>query len=154
MNARSTSRFLYLIAKLKPEIWDAIHPHGPRVSSASREYLIAMAIKGFESELSEHTDVGKMADLQKSLVKFAGERIAADFNDDNWCGTGRPPIPLPGLRSFGFSFDEVMLNPQPLPPKELQREIGGYLLMLAEATCVEGVAKELERIGNGLVRLQ
>jgi len=152
MNARSTSRFLYLIAKLKPEIWDAIHPHGPRVSSASREYLIAMAIKGFESELSEYADVGKMADLQKTLVNFAGERIAADFEDDNWCGTGRPPIPLPGPRSFGFSFDEVMLNPQPLPPKELQREIGGYLLMLAEATSVEGVAKELGRIGNGLVR--
>ena len=72
MNARSTSRFLYLIAKLKPGIWDVIHPHGPRVSIASREYLIAMAIKGFESELSEHADVGKMADLQRTLAKFAG----------------------------------------------------------------------------------
>jgi hypothetical protein len=45
-----------------------------------------------------------------------------------------------------------MLNPQPLPPKELQREIGGYLLMLSEATSVEEVAKELGNIGNRLVR--
>lgn len=152
MNARTISYFLYFIGRLKPEAWDAIHPHGPRVSIASREYLIAMAIKGFESELNKHADVGTLADVQKTLVKFASERIAADFDDDNWCGTGRPHIPLPGPRPFGFSFDEVMLNPQPLPPKELQREIGGYLLMLSEATSVEEVAKELGNIGNRLVR--
>jgi hypothetical protein len=152
MNPRSTSRFLYFIAKLKPEIWDAIHPHGPKVSLASREYLVAMAIKGFESELSQHTNVATLAALQKTLVKFSAERIAADYDDDNWCGTGRPPIPLPGPRPFGFSLDEVSLNPQPLPPKELQREIGGYLLMLSEVTSLEGVAKELGNIGKGLVR--
>jgi hypothetical protein len=151
MNARSISRFLYLIAKLRPEAWDAIYPHGPRVSIASREYLIAMAIKGFQTELSEHTDVGTLGGVQKVLVKFAGERIVADFDDDNWCLTGKPRIPLPGPRPFGVSFDEVMLNPQPLPPKELQREIGGYLLMLSEATSVGEAAKELGSIGNRLV---
>jgi hypothetical protein len=45
-----------------------------------------------------------------------------------------------------------MLNPQPLPPKALQREIGGYLLVLSGATSLEGVAKELETIGNSLIR--
>jgi hypothetical protein len=148
MNARRLSYFLYLIARLKPEAWDAIHPQGPIVSIASREYLIAMAIKGFQAELSDQGDAGKLADTQRTLVKFAAGRIAADFEDDNWCLT--PPHPI-GPHPFGFSLDEVSLNPQPLPPKELHREIGGYLLMLSEATSLEGVSKDLGSIGSRLL---
>jgi hypothetical protein len=148
MNARSTSRFLYILAKLRPEMWDAIIPHGPKVSNASREYMIAMAIKGFESELDPRAHNGRLAELQKTLVTHASERFAADYDDDNWCATGRP---RPGPHPFGFLSDEIMLNPQPLPPKELQREIGGYLLMLSEATALNDVSKELESIGNALL---
>src|SRR5215469_13076757 len=85
------------------------------VSIASREYLIAMAIKDFASELSHHMDTSKLAAVQKNLIKYAGERIIADYGDDNWCGTGRPPIPRPGPHPFEFLPDEVVLNPQPLP---------------------------------------
>jgi hypothetical protein len=152
MNARRSSLFLYIIGKLKPEAWDAIHPHGPRVSVASREYMIAMAVKGFASELSDTAAAGKLAGVQKTLVKFASEKIAAGYDDDDWCPTGRVPIPIPEPNPFGFSFEEVLLNPQPLPPKELQREIGGYLLVLSGATSLEGVAKELETIGSSLIR--
>jgi hypothetical protein len=152
MNSRRSSLFLYIIGKLKPQAWDAIHPHGPRVSIASREYMIAMAVKGFASELGNRVVARKLAGVQKTLVKFASERIAADYDDDNWCPTGRVPIPIPEPGPFGFSFEEVLLNPQPLPPKELQREIGGYLLVLSGATSLEGVAKELETIGSSLIR--
>lgn len=152
MNARRSSLFLYIIGKLKPEAWDAIHPHGPKVSIASREYMIAMAVKGFASELSNRGVARKLEGVQKTLVKFAGERIAADYDDDNWCPTGKVPIPIPEPGPFGLSFEEVLLNPQPLPPKELQREIGGYLLVLSGATSLEGVAKELETIGSSLIR--
>lgn len=152
MNARRSSMFLYIIGKLKPQIWDAIHPHGPRVSIASREYMIAMAVKGFASEMSNRVVARKLAGVEKALVKFASERIAADYDDDDWCPTGKVPIPIPEPGPFGFSFDEVLLNPQPLPPKQLQREIGGYLMMLAGATSLERVGKELEKIGNSLIR--
>jgi hypothetical protein len=152
MNARRSSLFLYIIGRLKPEAWDAIHPHGPKVSIASREYMIAMAVKGFASELSDRAVGRKLAGVQKTLVKFANERIAADYDDDNWCPTGRVPIPIPEPGPFGFSFEEVLLNPQPLPPKELKREIGGYLLVLSGATSLQGVAKELETIGSRLIR--
>jgi hypothetical protein len=151
MNARRSSLFLYIIGRLKPEAWDAIYPHGPKVSIASREYMIAMAVKGFASELGDRGVARKLAGVQKTLVKFANERIAADYDDDNWCPTGRVPIPIPGPGPFGFSFEEVMLNPQPLPPKALKREIGGYLLVLAGATSLQGVAKELETIGSKLI---
>ncbi len=148
MNPRRTSLFLYLIAKIRPEAWDAIIPHSPQVSVASREYMIAMALKGFSTELHNKTVVQRLGAIQKSLVSFAGQQLSADFDDDNWCGT-----PYPGKHGPGplASFEEVMLNPQPLPPKEVDREIGGYLVMLSEATSQQSVAKELQSLGNTLL---
>src|SRR3569623_519673 len=148
MNPRRSSIFLYMLAKIRPEAWDAIIPHGPRVSVASREYLIAMALKGFSSELANKAVSQRLVALQKNLVAFAGQQLSADFDDDNWCGT-----PYPGKHGPGpvVSFEEVMLNPQPLPPKDLEREIGGYLVMLSEATSQQATAKELQSLGNSLM---
>lgn len=156
MNARKISMLLYLIARIRPEAWDAIIPHGPRISLASREYMIAIALKGFSSELGSRAVTQKLAGAQKALVSFAGGQLAADFEDDNWCGTPWPkkfpgPGPEPDPYPW-FSFGDVMLNPQPLPPRELQKQIGGYLLLLSEATSLEGVAKDLKSVGSGLLR--
>jgi hypothetical protein len=154
MNARKTSMFLYLIAKINPQAWDAIIPHGPKISAAAREYMIAMALKGFSAELSNRAVSGRLANVQKRLVASAGSRLAADYGDDDWCGTPWPkrfPFPEPGPFPW-FSFSDVMLNPQPLPPKALGKEIGGYLLLLSEATAHEAAAKELKSIGNSLIR--
>ena len=131
MNPRTTSVYLYLVAKMRPEAWDAIIPHSPQVSVASREYLVAMALKGFSAELQNRAAGERLGAVQKTLVAFAGQKLAADYDDDNWCGT-----PYPGKHGPGpvASFEEVMLNPQPLPPKDREREIGGYLVMLSEAT--------------------
>jgi hypothetical protein len=156
MNARKTSMFLYLVAKIRPEAWDAIIPHGPRVSAASREYMIAIALKRFSSELGKRAETQKLAAIQKTLVKFAGEQLAANYGDDDWCGTpwpGKFPVPFPEPDPFPwFSFGDAMLNPQPLPPKELQREIAGYLLLLSEATSQEAVAKDLRSMGNSMLQ--
>ena len=148
MNARTTSLFLYLVAKIRPEAWDAIIPHGPQVSAASKEYLIAMALKGFSAELNNDAVSQKLGSIQKTLVGFAGQQLSADFDDDNWCGT-----PYPGKHGPGplVSFDDVMVNPQPLPPGEREREIGGYLVMLSEATSQQSAAKELQSLGNSLL---
>lgn len=148
MNPRRSSVFLYMLAKIRPEAWDAIIPHGPKVSVASREYLIAMALKGFSSELANKAVAQRLGALQKNLVAFAGQQLSADFDDDNWCGTPYPGKHGPGPVSF---FEEVMLNPQPLPPKDLDREIGGYLVMLSEATSQQAAAKELQSLGHSLL---
>jgi len=147
--------FLYLIGKINPQAWDALIPHGPRVSSAAREYLVALALKGFAAELGDRAVSGKLATIQKTLVTSAGSRLAADYDDDNWCGTPgpRPPGPFLGPHPEPwFLFSEVMLNPQQLPPKDLRKEIGGYLLLLSEATSHEDAAKELQSVGNSLIR--
>lgn len=155
MDARATSLLLFLIAKLRPEAADAINPQGPKVSVASREYMIAIALKRFSAELDDHALVQKLEGIQKTLVTFAGAQLVANYGDDDWCGTpwkGKIPVPVPEPGPFlGFSFGNLMLNPQPLPPKEAHREIGGYLLMLSEATSQNGVAKELEAMGHGLL---
>lgn len=153
MNPRRASMFVYMVAKIKPEAWDAIIPHGPRVSGASRDYIVAMALKGFSAELGDRAITQKLAGIQQTLVKSASERLVRDYDDDNWCPTPvpKPHIPQPGPFPW-FSFDEVMLNPQPVPPKELPKEIGGYLLMLSEATSLDEVAKELQSTGSTLLR--
>lgn len=154
MNARKSSMFLYLVGKLNPKAWDAINPHGPKVSAAVREYMIAMALKGFSAELNNRAVSGRLASIQKKLVESAGPRLVADYADDDWCGTPGPkrfPFPEPDPFPW-FSFSDVMLNPQPLPPKALQKEIGGYLLLLSEATSHEEAAKELQSVGNSLIR--
>jgi len=137
-----------MLAKIRPEAWDAIIPHGPKVSVASREYLIAMALKGFSSELANRAVSQKLAAVQKNLVAFDGQQISADYGDDDWCGTPYPGKHGPGPVSF---FEDVLLNPQPLPPKELEREIGGYLMMLSEATSQPVAAKELQALGSSLL---
>jgi hypothetical protein len=145
--------FLYLVAKIKPEAWDAIIPHGPRVSQASRDYMTAIALKGFAAELGNRAVTQKLAGVQKALVSSAAGQLAADYDDDNWCGTPWPhrfPVLEPEPSPW-FSFNDVMLNPQPLPPKELQNEIGGYLLLLSEATSVQSAAKDLKSLGGSLL---
>jgi hypothetical protein len=152
MNARRASMFLYMIARMRPQIWDAINPHGPKVSRAAREYMISIALKGFSSELGNRVDTKKLAGIQQTLVKFASDYLASEYVDDDWCGTlGKIPIPVPGPTPWS-SYAEVMLNPQPLPPAELQKEIGGYLLLLSEATSHQDVAKDLQSIGDSLLR--
>lgn len=158
MNARQSSMFLYIIAKINPSIWDVIYPHGPKVSASAREYLIAMTIKGFSAELNNRAVSGRLAGIQKILVESAASGLAADWDDNDWCPTPwhwKIPIPFPVLRPDPqpwFSFSEVMLNPQPLPPKALQKEIGGYLVLLAEVTGNQEAAKELQSVGKSLLR--
>lgn len=154
MNARSTSLLLYLLAKIKPEAWDAIIPHGPKVSVGARDYLIALAIKGLSAELKAPAAVKKLTDIQKRLAGHAAGRLEADFDDDNWCGTPWPrPFPWPGPSldsSLWSPFSEVMLNPQPLPPKELQKQIGAYLVLLSEATSSKEIGGQLAEVGRSL----
>lgn len=154
MNARKSSMFLFLMSKLKPGALDAIIPHGPKVSGATREYLIAMAIKGFSAELNDREISGKLGRIQKMLVEVAGRRLVADYGDDDWCGTPWPkrfPPPEPDPFPW-FPFTTVTLNPQPLPPRALQKEIGGYLLLLSEATSHKDASKALQTLGNRLMR--
>jgi hypothetical protein len=160
MNARKTTAFLNFLIKLKPEAADAVFPHGPKVSRAGREYLIAHAVKGFAAELNNRALAGKLARVQTRLVESAAQSLVADWDDDGWCGTiVRIPFPFPGPvpgpdpdPNPWRAFSEVMLNPQPLPPgKQLQREIGGYLLLLSEITSLDDVATDLQSIANGLL---
>ena len=63
----------------------------------------------------------------------------------------RAIIIVSGKNKKGRPGSSRMLNPQPLPPKELDREIGGYLVMLSEATSQKTAAKELQSLGHSLM---
>jgi hypothetical protein len=163
MHARRSTFLLSILGKLRPQAWDAIVPHGPKIGVATREYMIAMALKGFSAELGAGATTARLKKVQKELVSFAAGRLVADYDDDNWCPTPpRPPlshpvpspipVPAPGPDPdpWPISFSEVMLNPQPLPPRELARQIGAYIVLLSEATTIKDVARELHAIGSEL----
>ena len=152
MNARRSSLFLYIIGKLQAGSLGRNSSARPQSVRRLTGVYDRDGGQRVASELRNRAVARKLAGVQKALVKFASERIAADYDDDDWCPTGRVPIPIPVPGPFGSLFEEVLLNPQPLPPKELQREIGGYLLMLSGATSLEGVARDLETIGRSLIR--
>jgi hypothetical protein len=159
MNARKSTAFLYFLGKLNPRAWDALIPHGPKVSRASREYFAAQCIKGFAAELNNRSLAPKLLDIQHRLAESAAKTLVADFDDDNWCGNfPKPPhplpipVPVPDPEPYPWlAGSEVMLSPQPLPPKERQREIGGYLSMLSEITSLDDVARDLQSIANTLM---
>jgi hypothetical protein len=154
MNAEQLTMLAYLGVKIPPQAWDAIFPMGPRISRAAREYFIAQALKGFSARLTNRKVIEQLNKIQKTLVDFAGGQLAVDYDDDDWCPTGRPrkiPVPHPFPWPWLMFSDE--LNPQPEPPiSDLSKQIGGYLLLLSQATSQEPVAKQLETIGNSLMR--
>jgi hypothetical protein len=77
MNPRSINLSLCLIARLKPEALDA-GSHGLNVSTASRAYLMATAIEGFQSELGGKIDVRALSGAQRYPLPSASEPIAKD----------------------------------------------------------------------------
>jgi len=151
MNAEQISILLYLHVRIPPEAWDAIFPQGPKVSVAAREYMIAMALKGFSAKLSNRKVLRQLREIQTALVSFAGGQLAADYDDDDWCGTrwpGKFPVPHP----WPWLLVSNELNPQPEPPAPvMSKQIGGYLLLLSQATSQKEAAKQLETIGKTLV---
>ena len=146
MNTKQLTMLAYLGARIPPQAWDAIFPMGPKFSTAAREYFIAQALKGFAARLRNPKIVGQLKTIQRALVGFAAGQLAADYDDDNWCGTPPRPHPWPWL----LVSDE--LNPQPEPPlTELAKETGGYLLLLSQATSQPEAAKQLEAIAKTLM---
>jgi hypothetical protein len=96
MNARQTTAYLNFVVKLKPQAADAVYPHGPKVSRAGREYLIAHAIKGFAGELKNRALNTRLARVQKRLVvrraksrhRFRWRRLVPDAPADSLAGPG------------------------------------------------------------------
>jgi hypothetical protein len=151
MSLSSRVAFLSYLARLNPRLWEIIHPHVPKISVGTRDVMAAMIVKAIVPEITDTKIARELQGLGKKM--FTAGTKAMSYEDDDWCPTWpRPkfgPDPIPWLSIFS-GMEEVMLNPQPLPPQE-QTYYGGLLSVLAEAVSSKEIASALQKTAAALL---
>lgn len=150
MSLSSKTAFLSYLARLNPKLWDLIHPHVPKISVGTRDVMAAMIVKAIVPCVKDPTRSRELENVGKRLFGVGVKGMS--YEDDDWCPTRpRPklgPDPIPW--SIFSEFDDVLLNPQPLPPKE-QFYYGGLLTVLSETVSSKEIAKSMNKIGEALM---
>ena len=152
MSLSSKTAFLSYLARLNPKLWEIIHPHVPKVSVGTRDVMAAMIVKAIVPEVQDPKIARELQGVGKRLFTAGGK--AMNYDDDDWCPTRPPrpvlgPEPIPWVSIFS-GIEEVMLNPQPLPPRE-QTYYGGLLTVLAEAVSSKEISTSLRKAGEALL---
>ena len=160
MSLSSNAFLIYLITKVKPEAWDAIIPHGPKISVGTRDVASSMIIKTVAKAIVDPKLSYELDKLGKSLFEQGTTTMSASYDYDDWCGTPYPhhwPLPFPFFEfeqtAFTSIADEVMLNPQPLPPHD-QRYFGGVLSLVALSVSSKEIGAQLNKISEQLLKEQ
>jgi hypothetical protein len=166
MSMLSTTVALAFLARIKPEIYDALIPHVPSITENSRNMMASAVLKSI-AEKVEDADIAKeLHQLGKSLFEDGIKEVSYDDSIYPW------PYPKPHYLDELFNFglpvpwvfgpypepwilhsgkEKVMLNPQPLPPHE-QSYYGALLTILADAISLVSVAETLRNIGYSLIK--
>lgn len=151
MSLSSKTAFLSYLARLNPKLWEIIHPHVPKVSVGTRDVMAAMIVKAIVPEVQDLRVARELQAVGKRL--FTAGVKAMNYEDDDWCPTRPRPVlptdPIPWVSIFS-GLEEVMLNPQPLPPRE-QTYYGGLLTVLAEAVSSKEISTSLRKAGEALM---
>ena len=148
----SRIRFLIRFAKIPPEMWDFIVPHGPAIKShAIREYMMAGLVRDISQQITDREIAYQVKSIGAKMVKFASAHLVNGWEDGDDLCPPWPPFPRPH-----FSYDPDPqpwlaaeadeLNPQPLPP----HTIASALKVLAQLTSLPEVQEQLKDIGNKL----
>jgi hypothetical protein len=110
-----------------------------------------MVIKAIVPEINDSKVSKELQAMGKRL--FTAGTKSMSYDDDDWCPTRPRPIPFPDpvpWLSLFSGIEDVMLNPQPLPPRE-QTYYGGLLTVLAEAVSQKEISTSLQKIGAALL---
>jgi hypothetical protein len=153
MNLTSRASFLAYLARYNPRLWELVHPHEPVLSVGTRHVIVSMAIKSIAKEIKDPNIAKELQRASKGLFDAGVQSMS--YDDDDWCPViprhhfdANGPSSEPWLRIFGGG--EVMLNPQPLPPKE-HVYYGAILTTLADAVSLENFQDVLRNIGTSLM---
>jgi hypothetical protein len=156
MSLFSKTATLVFFARLDPRIHDALIPH-THFTEKGLHLMASSIIKSIAQKITNVNTAEELNSAGKSLFKSGVESM--DYEDDFWPLHPKPwyrdeliqfgPSPEPWFLNFGGQ--EVMLNPQPLPPHE-QSYYGALLTMLADAVSLENVSENLRNIGASLLK--
>jgi hypothetical protein len=156
MNLFSKTASLLLIASLDPRVQDALIPH-THFTEKSFHMMASSVIKSIAQKVTDADTAGELNSAGKSLFQDGLESIS--YDDEFWPWPNPKPNYLGEIINFGPSpepwllsigGEEVMLNPQPLPPHE-QSYYGALLTMLADVVSLEDVSVNLRNIGASLM---
>lgn len=152
-------RFLIAFVKIPQEMWDIIFPHGPVLGKAVREYLMAGIVRDISQEITNEKVAERLKPIGKTMAEFAAANLVAGWEDGDDLCPRLPhfpfpfpyPQPTPGPDPLPWlQFNQVDLNPQPLPPKAL----AAALKVISQATVVTDAAGQLQELSRQLGRGQ
>jgi hypothetical protein len=157
MNLLTQTSTLLFLAHLNPEAIDALTPHIPVVSENVRNLIASAVIKSIAQKVTDANASKALHAVGKSL--FEAGLKAMDYDDDYWPVHPKPyyheeliDFKIHSESSFSISVgEEVLLNPQPLPPHE-QKYFGAILSVLSETLSLENEVKELRSISSYLMK--
>jgi maltose-binding protein MalE len=133
---------LYLYAKIKPEMWDAVVPMGPKYSKGTLDVIAAQIIKTVAGLINSKPIRAELNDFGTKL--FSSGLSAMSYDGDDWpCGNGL--IPKPHFITTGL-LDAV--NPQPQPPTS--NYYGSILSLVAETISNKEIAAGLAKLSARL----
>ncbi len=143
-------RFLAVLGRINPAIWDAIIPQGPRVQGGialskavqvelnpqpippGHELLVASATVAHEIALAAVASESAGADPERILTRAL----------DDWCGTGRPHLPIPWPDPWPFPWPP---DPEPHPEWDVaaSRVVGALCFASVASRLAEGRVREV-----------
>jgi hypothetical protein len=135
------------ILKIPPQAWDAIIPHGPKVSQRMVEYFAAGVIRDIATLVPDKATKQRLMRTGRDLATTVSSGLVQGWEDgDDIC----PPWP-PGSGSW---WGET-LKPQPLPWKVKTIEqfvLADLIASVAEVTTNETISAQLKETAFVLVR--
>ena len=158
MSLFSKTAALAFFARLHPEVYEILKPNVPLISESARNILGSAVIKSIAQKVTDEGIAEHLHSAGKTLFKAGIESM--DYDDDFFPWPHPKPNYLddvlnfvPSVEAWRFSVggEEIMLNPQPLPPHE-QSYYGALLTILAEAVSVKDISENLRNIGNSIMK--
>jgi hypothetical protein len=150
----SKARFL----KIPPEAWDAIFPHGPRISQGLVELMTAEVIRDIAGKVKMPGVKTKLMSIGKGLAGFSERGLVQGWEDgDDIC----PPWPRPFPWPWSDVFEPIpepwkgKLGPQPDPWRLGAIEqviLADLVLSLSGVTTSKEFSTQLAEVGVAMLK--
>jgi hypothetical protein len=147
---RSLVELLAVLGRINPAIWDWIVPMGPiqRMSKAAQVELNPQPIPpGHELLVASAMVANQIAEAaiaaQAMGVKNGASLVLRAVDD--WCGTGRPQLPIPWPRPWPFPWAPLPgpgPDPGPDPDIAASRVVGALTLASVASRLADGPTRD------------
>jgi hypothetical protein len=130
------------ILKIPPEAWDAIIPHGPKVSQHLVEYMVAGVVRDIGSKIKDKELQAKLSSIGKEIATSASRGLVQGWEDGDDICPPWPPFPWPWPWR-----DKEGPSPDPWKVKSVEQLLLADLLVsLAEVVTDADISAQLKSV--------